>query len=114
MSMMSFDVILLQEIKSTQTQLDSLVQKFGFSSLVNIDTDDVDKPGTALVWKNTIPLSGAVNLLGCRLQMAEIGEYRIFNCCAPSGSGNKYERNKFYGEDVFKFFLSYILALSIY
>ena len=52
MSMMSFDVILLQEIKPSQTQLDSLVQKFGFSSLVNIDTDDVDKPGTALVWKS--------------------------------------------------------------
>ena len=45
--------------------------------------------------------------------MAEIGEYRIFNCYAPSGSGNKYERNKFYGEDVFKFFQLYSGSLNL-
>jgi len=50
-----------------------------------------------------MPLKGAVNLVSCRLQMAEIGNYRIFNCYAPSGSGNKLARNRFYGEEVFKY-----------
>ena len=102
-SLWKFDVILLQEIKSTQSQLDSLISRLGFSSLVNIDPDDMNKPGTALIWRNSIPLTGAFNLLSCRLQMAEIGGYRIFNCYAPSGSENKFSRNKFYGDDLFMF-----------
>ena len=102
-SLLKFDVILLQEVKSTQSQVESLVARFGFSTLVNIDCDDMNKPGTALIWRNTVPLVGAVNLINCRLQIAEIGVYKIFNCYAPSGSENKHARNKFYGEDLFKF-----------
>ena len=85
-SLMKFDVILLQEVKSTQSQVDSLVNRYGFSSLVNVDYDDLNKPGTALLWKNNLPLTGAVNLISCRLQMAELGPYKIFNCYALSGS----------------------------
>ena len=102
-SLMKFDVILLQEVKSTQSQVDSLVNRYGFSSLVNVDYDDLNKPGTALLWKNNLALTGAVNLISCRLQMAELGPYKIFNCYAPSGSENKFSRNQFYGEEVFKF-----------
>ena len=111
---MKFDVILLQEVNSTQIQLDSLVVKYGFSCLVNIDLDNIDKSGTALIWRNSVPLTGAVNLLSCRLQMAQIGEYRIFNCYAPSGSGNKHSRNTFYGEDVFKFLKLYSGSLNVF
>ena len=102
-SITKFDVILLQEVKSSQNQIDSLVSRFGFKSLVNIDIEDINKPGTALLWRSTFPVSGAVNLISCRLQMAEIGAFRIFNCYAPSGSENRHARNKFYGEDIFKF-----------
>ena len=84
-------------------QLDNFLNKLGFSSLVNVDTENFEKPGTALIWRKSIPLQGAVNLLCCRLQMAEISGYRIFNCYAPSGSGNKHARNQFYGDTVFNY-----------
>ena len=102
-SLLKFDVILLQEVRSTQCQVDSLFKRFGYSSLVNINSEDISKPGTALVWKNSIPLTGAVNLINCRLQMAYIGHCMIFNCYAPSGSENRHARNQFYGEEVFSF-----------
>ena len=54
-SLMMFDVILLQEVNSTQCQVDSLVVRYGYSSLVNIDDEDSNKPGTALIWKNNFP-----------------------------------------------------------
>ena len=34
-SLMKFDVILLQEVKSTQCQVDALVSRFGYFSLLN-------------------------------------------------------------------------------
>ena len=69
----------------------------------NVDGEDSHKPGTALIWKNNLHVTGAVNLTNCRLQMAEIGPYKFFNCYAPSGSENRFARNQFYGEDVFKY-----------
>ena len=47
---------------------------------------------------------GAVNLICCRLQTAQIGPYRIFNCYAPSGSENRFARVQFYGEELFRYF----------
>ena len=41
---MNFEVILLQEVRFTQSQLDSYVVKFGCSSLVNIDSENIEKP----------------------------------------------------------------------
>ena len=102
-STVNYDIILLQEIKMTQIQLDTAVNRYGFLSKVNINEENQHKPGTALLWKKTVPLSGVVNLVEGKLQMAELGQYKIFNCYAPSGSGNKRGRSIFYGEDIFKF-----------
>ena len=102
-SLMRFDVILLQEVKSSQLSVDSLVNRAGYSSLVNIDFEDINKPGTAIIWRKNFPLINAANLVTCRLQVAEIGPFKIFNCYAPSGSENKFERNQFYGEEIFKY-----------
>ena len=99
----NFDIILLQEVKMSQSQLDSVVSRFGFQSKVNISEDNDQKPGTAVLWRSTVPLSGVVNLVECRLQIAELGPYRILNCYAPSGSENRHSRTVFYGEDVFRY-----------
>ena len=48
-SLRTFDMIFLQEVKSTQCQVDSLIARFGYSSLVNVDGEDSHKPGTALI-----------------------------------------------------------------
>ena len=98
----SYDVILLQEMKMTQEQLDPIVKRFGFKAHVNVSEVNQHKPGTAILWRNSVPLSGLVNLVECRLQMAELGPYRIFNCYAPSGSENRQQRNIFFGEELFK------------
>ena len=87
----------------TQSQLDMAVNRYGFLSKVNISEENQHKPGTALLWKTSVPLSGVVNLVEGKLQMAELGQYRISNCYTPSGSGNKRGRSVFYGEDVFKY-----------
>ena len=42
-----YDVILLQEIKMTQSQLDMAVNRYGFLSKVNISEENKHKPGTA-------------------------------------------------------------------
>ena len=57
-SLLKFYVILLQEVKSTQDQVDSSINRFGYSCLVNVDSDDSNKPGTALIWKNVFPVIG--------------------------------------------------------
>ena len=106
-SLLKFDVILLQEVKSTQDQVDSLINRFGYSCLVNVNSEDSNKPGTALIWKNFLPVIGAVNLICCRLQTAQIGPYNIFNCYAPSGSENRLARIQFYGEELFRYLILY-------
>ena len=63
----NYDVILLQEIKMTQGQLDMAINRYGFLSKVNISEEDQHKPGTALLWKTSIPLSGVVNLVEGKL-----------------------------------------------
>ena len=98
-----FDIILLQEVKMSQSQLDSVVSRFGFQSKVNISEDNQQQPGTAILWKTSVSLSGVINLVECRLQIAELGPYRILNCYAPSGSENGHKRSVFYGEEVFKY-----------
>ena len=99
----SLDIILLQEIKMSQSQLDSLVSRFGFLSKINISEENQHKPGTAILWRASVPLSGVVNLIECRLQIAELGPYKILNCYAPSGSENRHSRSVFYWENVFKY-----------
>ena len=99
----SYDVILLQEVKMTQNQLDNAVNRFGFLSKVNVNEENHQKPGLAILWRTSVPLTGVVNLLECRLQIAELGQYRILNCYAPSGSENKHSRSVFYGEEIFKY-----------
>ena len=56
----SYDVILLQEIKMTQSQLDIAVNRYGFLSKANISEEDQHKPGTALLWRTSVPFSGKI------------------------------------------------------
>ena len=84
-------------------QIHTFYPTFGFLSKVYIDEENHQKPGLAILWRTSVPLTGVVNLLECRLQIAELGQYRILNCYAPSGSENKHSRSVFYGEEIFKY-----------
>ena len=42
----NIDIALLQEVRSSEEDINSLVNSFGFESRVNIDKDAPTKPGT--------------------------------------------------------------------
>ena len=50
------DIAFLQEVKVTDEELDCKVGRLGFKCKVNINIEDLSKPGTALVWRSTLPV----------------------------------------------------------
>ena len=100
-SSLCLDIIYLQEVKISSEQLKLHVGKLGFDDEVNIDEENISKPGTGLVWRKTLPVTGVVNLVKCRAQVASLGLYMLLNIYAPSGSDKKHERNEFFGQKIF-------------
>ena len=96
------DIIFLQEVRLTSEQLDLLVGRLGFQSSVNIDIDNPSRPGTAIIWKKSLPVRDVFILVSCRAQLAVLGPYMLLNVYAPSGSDKKHERSVFYGQDLFQ------------
>ena len=93
------DIIFLQEVRLTSEQIENKLREFNASA--NIDSDNPTRPGTAIVWKVGIPVEQTVSLAICRLQVATLGNYKLFNVYAPSGSCNKQARINFFGQDLF-------------
>ena len=98
------DLILLQEVRLSAEQLDNILAPLDFASLVNVDLDSPSIPGTAIAWKNSLPVDKASNLVDCRLQMVQLGPYNIFNTYGPSGSNKRHERSVFFSREVFQAF----------
>ena len=65
------DVVLLQEVRSNSEQIESLLK--GFKASVNIDPENPTSPGTAIVWRQEVPIEGITILKQCRLQLASLG-----------------------------------------
>ena len=93
------DVVFLQEVRMSNSQIEALLP--GFKAAVNVDHENPSTPGTAIIWRSSLPVDGVSSLVLCRLQIATLGPYRLANIYAPSGSGRKAERADFYGQDVF-------------
>ena len=96
------DVIFLQEVRLSSEQLELLLGGLGFKAAVNIDHECPTSPGTALVWRTSLPVTDVCTLLSCRAQVARLGHYMLLNLYAPSGSDKKHERNRFFGQDIFR------------
>ena len=58
------------------------------------------------MWRKGIPIEDVSTIVSCRAQVATLGEYRLMNVYAPSGSDKKHERSLFFGEDIFQSLLS--------
>ena len=99
-----FDIIFLQEIRATKIDIEGKIGDLGYSCEVNIDTEDLSRPGVAFVWKSSLPLTNVENLLQCRMQVAFINGYAFLNIYAPSGAGKRLERSMFFAEEVFRIF----------
>ena len=96
----NLDIICLQEVRLTGSQIESLLP--GFNAVANVDLQNLSVPGTAIIWRNNIPVENIVSLKPCRMQIASLGPYRLLNIYAPSGSNLKHERDLFFSQDVFQ------------
>ena len=64
------DIIFLQEVRLIKEQIEHLLK--GFKAAVNVDHSQLSKPGTAIVWKETLPVTDVCPLVLCRAQMATL------------------------------------------
>ena len=100
----SVDLILLQEVTIPSEQLLNALGNSEFQAVVNIDVDATNLPGTAVVWRRSLPVDEVLNIVTCRAQLVKLGPYAIFNVYAPSGSGRRQERNTFFSQELFQAF----------
>ena len=101
------DVAFLQEVKVTDEELGSKIEAIGYNCKVNIDIGDAAKPGTAIVWRSSLPVTDVTNLVPCRAQVACLEDYVLLNLYAPSGSDKKFERASFFLPRYFQSFQSF-------
>ena len=78
------DIIFLQEVRLTSEQINLFVNRLGFQASVNIDSEQPTKPGTAIVWKESLPVTDVFTVVLCRAQVALLGPYMLLNLYAPS------------------------------
>ena len=64
--------------------------------------ENIFKPGTAILWRSSLPIIDVVNLHRCRAQVAFFMEYAFLNVYAPSGSNNRNERAIFFSRELFR------------
>ena len=98
------DIILLQEIRISEEQINQQIRNHGFTGKVSIDAEDSLKPGVAIVWRSVLPVRQIITLVSCRAQLAFIGSIAVVNIYAPSGSDKKFERGSFFARDLFQAF----------
>ena len=98
------DIIFLQEVKLSDDELGSKVARFGYKCKVNINIEELSKPGTAIVWRSTLSIKEVNTVVTCRAQVAVLDGYALLNIYAPSGSDKKYERGFLFSQEVFRAF----------
>ena len=94
-------LVLLQEVKISTDQLVAFGRRLGYTGATNIDELDKNKPGTGLLWHNSLPVTQVIPLYPCRIQVAMVGAYPIMNCYVPAGSHRAAERRHFFVEQMF-------------
>ena len=94
-------LVKLQEVKISTEQLKCFGRKLGYTGASNIDELDPNKPGTAILWHTSVPVTQVVSLYPCRVQLARIGAYNVVNVYVPAGSHKTQERRHFFTEQLF-------------
>ena len=87
----TYDIVLLQEVS---------VASFGFYGYKEVVNQGPDRRGTAILYKENLPLTHITSLSSGRGVRARFGHVTIINIYAPSGSQNAAERSLFYGADI--------------
>ena len=73
------DLVMLQEVRITDEQLNQQLGNHGFTGMVNIDAEEPLKPGTALAWRSTLPIKQVSAVVPCRVQHAACPPGLLFN-----------------------------------
>ena len=83
------DVILLREILLNTEHLSTFIgSRGGYKAESNGDALEPNKPGTALVYREDIPITMVASIEPRRLQSAFLGPYPLLNIYPPAGSDN--------------------------
>ena len=87
-------IVLLQEVKLSTSQIKNYGRRLGYTGASNIDELDPNKPGTAMMWHSSVPITQVVSLYPCRIQVAMLGVYPVVNVYVPAGSHRSGERGE--------------------
>ena len=101
------DILFLQEVTLTTAQLQAAVLPLQYKCDSNIDIDNPNSPGTAVVWKSNLPVTQVTSLVPCNLQTLALGHQFFYNVYAPSGSENRRERALLFARDMFPYLLQH-------
>ena len=104
---LNLDVVFLQEVGMSDDQLQNKVGRYGYTVNTNIFLEDPSKPGTAIVWRTSLPVKDITSIVVCRAQVGYLGGYALLNIYAPSGSDKKYVRGCFFSKEIFRALSSY-------
>ena len=75
------EILFLQEVNLGKNQIESILR--GYKAAVNIDENNPNRPGTALVWREDIVVTDICSVVPCRAQVASLGDYKLMNIYAP-------------------------------
>ena len=101
------DLLLLQEVTLTTSQLQEAVKPLQYDCESNVDPVNPNSPGTAAVWKVDLPVTQVTTIVTCQLQTVTIGRQLFFNIYAPSGSENRQERAHLFSREMFPHLLQH-------
>ena len=68
----------------------------------NIDILNPTKPGTAVIWKEGVPVAETRVIVEGRLQSITVGTVTFLNIYAPSGSAKRKEREQMFANELFQ------------
>ena len=89
------DLIFLQEVRISEAQIEQIVGN-GFRCQANIDAENLSKPGTAIIWRESLPVVDISVIVQSGAQYLVLGNCGFINIYAPSGSDKKHERASFF------------------
>ena len=78
------DILLLQEVLLSSQELLLKVKPYGYNCESNIDVLNPTKPGTAVIWREGVPVLDTRVIVEGRLQSVTVGSVTFLNIYAPS------------------------------
>ena len=96
------DICFLQEVNIGTIDLQTIVDKYGYTAECNVDITNENSRGTAIVWRNGLDVHDVTVVEPCRLQAANLGSVPLLNIYAPSGRKNRFERKEFFDGPVMR------------